>query len=96
MTSESNPDQRGNMSLNVLSKVLPYALMAFVGLAGWSMGSTSLLAIVVLGTMGIAIGTAITTRPQAIADQITELNTIEHAMQDHQTISAAQQQQVHH
>lgn len=72
------------MSLNVLSKVLPYALMAFVGAAGWSMQSTALLSIVVLGTMGIAIGTAMTTRPQAIAEQITELNTIEHAMHDHQ------------
>jgi len=82
------------MSLNVLSKVLPYALMAFVGMAGWSMQSTPLLAIVVLGTMGIAIGTAMTTRPQAIAEQITELNTIEHAMHDHQ--AASQQQQVNH
>jgi len=78
------------MSLNVLSKVLPYALMAFVGAAGWSMQSTPLLAIVVLGTMGIAIGTAVTTRPQAIAEQITELNTIEHAMHDHQQVSQQQ------
>lgn len=71
------------MSMNALSKVMPYALMVFVGAAGWSMHSTTLLSIVVLGTMGIAIGTAMTTRPQAIADQINELNTVEHAMHEH-------------
>lgn len=69
--------------MNLLSRVLPYALMAFVGVAGWSMQSTMLLSIVVLGTMGIAIGTAMTTRPQQIAEQITDLNTIEQAMEEH-------------
>jgi hypothetical protein len=85
MTDVPNED-RGNMSMNMMSKVLPYALMAFVGAAGWSMNSPFLLSIVVLGTMGIAIGTAMMTRPQAIAEQITELNTIEHAMHDHQQV----------
>jgi hypothetical protein len=65
--------------------------MAFVGMAGWSMHSTGLLSIVVLGTMGIAIGTAMMSRPQAIADQITDLNTIEHAMDEHRQATNQQQ-----
>lgn len=72
------------MSVNLVSKVLPYALMAFVGLAGWSMQSTTVLSIVVFGTMGIAIGTALTTRPQSVADQITDLSAVEQAFQEHQ------------
>jgi cell division protein FtsX len=84
--TDVNEDRR-SVSMNMVSRVLPYALMAFVGAAGWSMNSPFLLSIVVLGTMGIAIGTAMMTRPQAIADQITELNTIEHAMHDHQQAS---------
>lgn len=76
-------------NVNVLSKVLPYALMALIGLAGWSMHSTALLAIVVLGTMGVAIGTGMTQRPQALADMVNDMSTIENAVHDHDQHTAS-------
>ena len=75
------------MSLDMLSKILPYALMAFVGVAGWSMRSTALLSIVVLGTMGIAIGTAMTNRPQPEPD-VETLNTVEHVLHEQQRVNS--------
>jgi hypothetical protein len=53
------------MSVTTLSRLLPYALLALIGLAGWSMGSTALLAVVVVGTACVAIGTAAASRPTA-------------------------------
>lgn len=55
------------MSVSILSRLLPYALLTFVGIAGWSMNSQSLLAVVVLGTVGVAIGTGLQTRNNAKA-----------------------------
>lgn len=48
---------------NMLTKLLPYALLTFVGIAGWSMNSAALLTVVVLGTAGVAIGTSLAGRP---------------------------------
>jgi hypothetical protein len=76
------------MILNMLTKLLPYALMAFVGVAGWSMNSVPLLAIVVLGTMGVAIGTALAT--QKVREEEIDLAEHEshhegHAHHEHQS-----------
>jgi hypothetical protein len=60
--------------LNVASRLLPYALLLFVGIAGWSMGSTLLLVIVVLGVVAIAIGTSVTGRFTPLAEQREEEN----------------------
>jgi len=70
------------MPIAVVTKVLPYALMAFVGVAGWSMNSVPLLAIVVLGTMGVAIGTSMATKPATDSDATVDLNAAEHGGHD--------------
>lgn len=49
--------------VNTVTKLLPYALLTFVGVAGWSMESTALLTMVVIGTAGVAIGMAMASRP---------------------------------
>ncbi len=72
------------MSVNTLAKMLPYGLLAFVGAAGWSMKSTALLTMVVLGTAGVAIGMALAGRPVVSAAQVVDLATLEeHERQHH-------------
>ncbi len=46
------------MPVTTLSRLLPYLLLTFIGIAGWTMQSTVLLAIVVIGTAAVAIGTS--------------------------------------
>lgn len=54
------------MPSSTLSRLLPYLLLAFIGLAGWSMESTALLAVVVVGTVGVSIGSSLAVKNQAM------------------------------